>query len=360
MIRSIKICSSSEWCNSPQPQDKDEPGCWLISVAYHSAGPKKRPHGVGGYADVTDNAGEINHEGGQTGLIVTNGKSAVGAVRKAGIPGELLPWDDVLHDGPVPGGLGDAELAHVRAAYLADGADPGPIEAELRLRDRTLQEAKGRIVLWFEHDLYDQLQLIQILSRLSCRSDLWMVPQDTFITDLGPEALRTAFDQTVKVSEAQREWAVRAWAAFTAPRPDLMPELIQDPGIAALSHLAPALRRWLESFPSKGGLARTETEVLRLLSDGPKSGVALFRATDASEEAAFRGDWSFWKVLAGLSPGLLREEPDGLWSITGLGTQVLASARDRVSSIGLDSWRGGTHLTPENDWRWDGNRLRRR
>ncbi|MFT7551019.1 MAG: hypothetical protein ACI9BV_001329 [Rhodothermales bacterium] len=37
-----------------------------------------------------------------------------------------------------------------------------------------------------------------------------MVPQDTFITDLGPEALRTAFDQTVKVSEAQREWAVRA------------------------------------------------------------------------------------------------------------------------------------------------------
>jgi hypothetical protein len=293
----------------------------------------------------------------QTGLIVTNGKSAVGAIRNAGIPGELLPWDDVLHDGPVPGGLKDSELARIRAEYLADGGDPGPIEAELRLRDKTILEAKGRIVLWFEHDLYDQLQLVQILSRLSRQRNLWMVPQDTFVTNLGPEALRVAFDLAVEVSEAQRDLGVRTWTAITSPRPDAVPGLMRDPGTGALPHLAQALGRWLESFPSKNGLARTETEVLRLLSDGPKSGVELFRATDASEEAAFRGDWSFWKVLAGLTPGLLVEEQDGVWHITDLGAQVLASARDRVPSIGLDSWRGGTHLTPKNDWRWDGNSL---
>ena len=40
-------------------------------------------------------------------------------IESAGIPGRLSIWADPLYEGPVPGGLTDAELVEVRARYLA-------------------------------------------------------------------------------------------------------------------------------------------------------------------------------------------------------------------------------------------------
>jgi hypothetical protein len=45
--------------------------------------------------------------------------------------------------------------------------------------------------------------------------------------------------------------------------------------------------------------------------------------------------------------------------LTRAGQAVLRGEADRVELLGLDRWVGGTHLTPENAWRWDpaGRRL---
>ena len=50
-------------------------------------------------------------------LIITNGDSAVDGLRAAGIAAEILPWRDILHDGPVPD-LPLEELSRVRARWL--------------------------------------------------------------------------------------------------------------------------------------------------------------------------------------------------------------------------------------------------
>ena len=38
-------------------------------------------------------------------LHITNGGSAASGLREAGIPGAIVAWNDVLHEGPVPAGL---------------------------------------------------------------------------------------------------------------------------------------------------------------------------------------------------------------------------------------------------------------
>jgi len=43
-------------------------------------------------------------------LNITNGDCAVEIMKKADIPGTFLPWQDVLHDGPVPERLSLEEL----------------------------------------------------------------------------------------------------------------------------------------------------------------------------------------------------------------------------------------------------------
>jgi hypothetical protein len=39
--------------------------------------------------------------------------------------------------------------------------------------------------------------------------------------------------------------------------------------------------------------------------------------------------------------------------LTATGEQTLRGEADRVELLGVDRWLGGTHITPDNTWRWD-------
>ena len=39
--------------------------------------------------------------------------------------------------------------------------------------------------------------------------------------------------------------------------------------------------------------------------------------------------------------------------LTEEGQRVLRGESDRVDLLGVDRWVGGTHVTPDNAWRWD-------
>ena len=96
-------------------------------------------------------------------LNITNGDCAVEIMSSASLPGRYLPWRDILHEGPVPAGLTLEALSDVRAAAIAGRGwgDGEAIRTSFAERDAILRNAGHyqKIRLWFEHDLYDQLQL---------------------------------------------------------------------------------------------------------------------------------------------------------------------------------------------------------
>ena len=100
-------------------------------------------------------------------LHITNGDSAVALMKAAGFEGDILPWRDVLHDGPVPLGLDLEALSRVRADFIADRgwAVRETVHRGFAERDDALRRWNqyGKVTLWFEHDLYDQLQILQLL-----------------------------------------------------------------------------------------------------------------------------------------------------------------------------------------------------
>ena len=77
----------------------------------------------------------------------------------------------MLHDGPARAGLSLEELSRERAAFIAEAGwgSSVQIESAFAARDAAFRQAAkhDEIVLWFEHDLYDQLQLIQVLDGLA-------------------------------------------------------------------------------------------------------------------------------------------------------------------------------------------------
>jgi len=100
-------------------------------------------------------------------LHITNGDAAASLLIASSVAGDVLPWRDVLHDGPVPGGLSLAKLSQVRAGYLSDSfmLPLTDVQRDFALRDGQLQSSDryDEVILWFEHDLYDQLQILQLL-----------------------------------------------------------------------------------------------------------------------------------------------------------------------------------------------------
>jgi uncharacterized protein DUF1835 len=313
-------------------------------------------------------------------LHITNGDSAVPGIAAIGVGGDVIAWRDALHEGPVPADLDAAALRAVRARFLAEAGwgDADAIEAEMRARDERLAGALRRdevVVVWLEHDLYDQLQLIQILDTVDGGADeVEVVLPDRFLGAMGVAELAALWPDRTPVRRDQIALAQLAWEAVRAPGPQQIEALLTT-HTAALPHLGPALRRHLEELPAVGdGLARTERQALEALRDGARTPLEAFVAAQRAEEAAFLGDSWMWVRLSSLGAGDGRlvetraGEPlgpappapgsDGYArqeiALTDRGRAVLDGDADRCALVPLDRWVGGIHLTgPEPAWRWD-------
>jgi len=298
-------------------------------------------------------------------LHVTNGDLAAEAIATAHIGGDVLPWRDVLHEGPVPLGVTDAELRTVRAHFLArqGWADRRTLLADLTRRDQRLERALRsgeEILLWFEPDLYDQLQLLQVLDRLAgagaaaqrCSA---VLPRELLGTMSTPEVV-AHYAAARPLGAEVLALGRRAWRAFRSEDPREIEALIaEDDG--RLPDLGAALRRHLEQFPSvRSGLSRSERQALEALADGPLGFDELFRAAQSAEQVLFLGDAVFEVYLAELAaePKPLVEQAGEIWLLTALGRAVLAGESDRVLERGYDRWLGGVRLVaPRRVWRWD-------
>jgi hypothetical protein len=310
-------------------------------------------------------------------LHVTNGDSTVPGIAGTGVGGDVVPWRDALHEGPLPA---DADASGVRAArarFLADcgWGDADAIEAEMRARDERLATALRRdevVVLWFEHDLYDQLQLLQILDGEGEEVDTILT--DRFLGGMEVDELAALWPGRAPLRAEQLALGRLAWEAVRAPGPEGIEALLTT-HTAALPHLGPALRRLLEELPAAGdGLGRTERQALEALAAGARTPLQVFVAAQRAEEAPFLGDTWMWIRLAELGQGdgrLVatasgapvgppppRPGSDGFatqeLALTDAGRAVLAGEADRCALVPLDRWVGGIHLTgPAPAWRWD-------
>jgi Domain of unknown function (DUF1835) len=273
----------------------------------------------------------------------------------AGLAGDLMPWRDILHEGPVPD-LPPDELRRVRAEYL--GID----EAGFRERDERLAAAVAEgepVVLWFEHDLYDQLQLIQILAglpdlpqhvELICIGTFPGRPDFRGLGELEADELASLWPLRTPVTPEHVHLARAAWDAVRGEDPRAVARVAATPD-ERLPYLAPALRRFLEELPgARDGLARSERHLLEAVAGGARTRIAAFLAAMDAEEAPFMGDTTAFERLDGLA-GLVQDN-----QLTDDGRAVLAGEKDRVELIGYDRWLGGLHVTGDNLWRWDAER----
>jgi len=279
----------------------------------------------------------------------------------------------VLHDGPVPQTETLSELSDIRAQALA-GFGAGNYE-ELRAgfaaRDRALQDFRKHqeVVLWFEHDLYDQLQLLQLLDWFEQQDlegiNLDLVQIDSYpgvrpfygLGQLSGTQLARLFPMRKRVTHAQCSIATEAWRAFRADDPTDLAAIAQQK-FDDMPFLSAALARFLDEYPgTSDGLSRTERQILQAAAAGKRKKADIYMESRKQEDVPW-GDLSVYLRLAWLSVGAnpaLIESPKNEFTITDAGRQLLEGKADWIKlQGGIDLWLGGVHLTgDEPKWRWD-------
>jgi hypothetical protein len=311
-------------------------------------------------------------------LHVSNGDAT--DVAGTGLARRVIYWRDVLHEGPVPEAT-PAELRGIRAGFLGsyEGVDRAGVMRQFTERDQALEANRdGEYVLWFEADLYDQLQIAEILARLAglgvpaeritliCIGEHAGIARFGGLGELTDEQLRELprTNACARLTPAALELATRAWAAFRAPTPAGL-GAIAAARLGELRFLGEAFDRLSREYPAtRDGLSLTERRVLAAIADGASSaGRAVGRAM-ARETRPFMGDTTYFVRMDQMARGphpLISLDPPrrpvkqatGV-RLTDAGARVLAGEADQVVAGGIDRWIGGVHLQGHHvPWRWD-------
>jgi hypothetical protein len=320
-------------------------------------------------------------------LHITNGDSAGGLIQESDIGGDVLAWRDVLHEGPVPGGLSLDELSAVRAEFLAGNGmgDLENLKRGFRERDDTLRRFADydEVVLWFEWDLYDQLQLIQLLDffadfspdQLSDNTtSLTLVAPPGYLGSLPADDFPVLMDGRETITADMLALGRKAWNAFRTADPRDIHRVQQD-DTASLPFLKDALVRELEEFPSiENGLSRSERQILEAVAQNPQNFSEIFRGVANREDRVFCVDsvmagyiqrmsdcktplityQSGDRVIAPRFDGDTRAFRNAEMALTDAGRRLLGCEEDWIALGGSDRWLGGVHLAGgAATWRWD-------
>lgn len=307
-------------------------------------------------------------------LVITNGDSVAGLLIQAFKDPSVtvLPWRDVLHFGPLTWTETLEDFSLPRLKPLSGlGIPIGEIAHNLMERDQLIARHQDfdRIEIWLEHDLYDQLQLVQIIdtfSRILKRCEgVALVQADDFLGHETPQTIGRFADCAELVCDEMAATAQKIWRALTASTPRDVANLVENGFRDSFPFMSAALLRLLEELPGADGLSRTQRTALLRLQDGPLSAGGTFCAVQNTEPASFMGDTMFFQALDELiftaEPAIrfavatdvqaCRDSPRELLHLTEFG-QELIEGSDFLASNSIDRWWGGTHLSSSNIWRW--------
>jgi len=329
------------------------------------------------------------HEGGASMLHIVNGDHVGETLKRADIPGDVLVWREVYPAGPIFPNLDDPVC---RAARAADLERTMGIPADEYVRHCERQERElarfgeyDEVVLWFEHDLFDQTMLWYLLrwfsgqalgrTKLSllCIGEFPGIERFRGLGQLTVAQLESLSGTWRPVGREELETGSRLWEAYASPNVE-MHEAALGWDTSALPFARSAFRWHLARLPSvRNGLGVVEQTTLEALRDGTRGAIELFR--DASDKLGDlgMGDTEYWHRLRrmaerpralvrfvdgegrpfdGAGPGSfpvseLRVEP------TAFARAAAAGETDAIREIEMDEWYGGLRLEGRVAWRWD-------
>ena len=311
-------------------------------------------------------------------LHLVNGGSTALQMKNAHVPGIIESADEILMEGAARNRLAQQEdwvfraerletyLEFPRAAYMAG------VEQRTELLEQALQH--DEVVLWFEEDLFCQVNYMQLLSWLASHAAklehfTYVCPPTERLGELSAARLDQLFAERKPVSAALTRLADGAWTAYTHEDPFELQSLIDNADFTAWPALRDGLRAHLARLPDASvGVNRIEHTLLVAIQRGASSFHAIFGALCEQLPEYGVPDGMVVRYLVDLAapPALVtiatgnsalkisvESAREWTFDLTPLGRAVLTGEEDYAKHATFDRWLGGVHLSGKAAWRWN-------
>ena len=291
----------------------------------------------------------------------------------AGFTGAFLEFSDPFCQGPVPD-LPLDEFVQTRADFIAKASyNISPKDALARLtREYDALATLGdfdHVVLWFEHDSYDQLILAFLLDFINAtrpKTQLEVISVGTVpgverfigLGQLSPELLIWCWDTHRKpITPDMLDFGSQTWRAIRSATPDDLNALITST-TSPLPHMIEALKRHLAELPDpETGLGLTQKLTLQIIKDhGPMPvGKVFSHLMRSYDPLPYLGDLMFWSEVQWMMDcqtplfTLSGADQETNWAkrvitLTETGQETLAGTRNFLDNFTGIRWVGGIRV----------------
>ncbi|NIY76042.1 DUF1835 domain-containing protein [Thalassospira sp. HF15] len=295
-------------------------------------------------------------------------------LKTAGFTGAFLEFSDPFCQGPVPD-LPLDQFVQTRADFIAKAYDIAAKDALARSKREygalaTLGDF-DHVVLWFEHDSYDQLILAFLLDYINAtRPDTRLevisvgkVPGiERFIGlgQLSPELLIWCWDTHRKpITQDMLDFGSQTWRAIRSETPDDLHALVTST-TSPLPHMIGALKRHLAELPDpETGLGLTQKLTLQIINDhGPLPvGKVFGHLMRSVDPLPYLGDLMFWSEIQWMmdchAPLFTLSDADQgtnwaerIITLTDTGHETLSGTRNFLDNFTGTRWVGGIRISP--------------
>ncbi len=251
-------------------------------------------------------------------LHITNGDNFTEKLKNLNLKGDIITWREMLCEGKTETNVGSESFWKTRFEFLNKNYKVTKsifIEKTLKeYRSLCNHKQQDQIVLWFEYDLFCQVNMLAVLSWLKANrkyAEISLVcsgkEDDTDklygLGELSDEQLLKLYENRTVLTQDDVEYADYVWQLYCSDNPIRL-ENLQDFGQFQFEYLSEAVKAHLHRFPTiKNGLNALENSVLDYsLSKKPKSKVELLGGLLKNQGNYGFGDTQFERILTTLKP----------------------------------------------------------
>jgi hypothetical protein len=212
-------------------------------------------------------------------LHITNGDTTTNYLKKLKFSGEFITWREMLSEGKTTSDIGSETFWKTRFDFLKSSYNI----SKKRFIDYTLKEYRNlcnqkeqdEIVLWFEHDLFCQINMLAVISWLKryrqghqitlvCSGKVEGSNKMLGLSQLNKKQVLQHFKNRVTLSQDDIEYADYIWQLYCSDSPLRLETVYKFNPMSPFQYLATAIEAHLQRFPSiENGLNKIENTILK-------------------------------------------------------------------------------------------------
>ncbi len=269
-------------------------------------------------------------------LHILNGDSTLKLFRQAGIEGATCIFREILSEGPSSINLGDEASNSLRIAFLSKyfEADAEAYENRFTNELKKIEEENwDEIILWFEYDLFCQINSIFLLHYLcnlkNIQSTISIIYAGKFehshsllaLGEISPDLYPSLFNNRQSIASEIKSMVLLFCELWTTGNHQELINIAQSFPKKVFPYLNNAIEYHLARIPAKGEIHLIEKKILALVHLNEFSEKELTNALLKWDPYFGIGDLSFSNYIALLSPLFIIE--DDILSLNEYGIETL-------------------------------------